>query len=76
MYGTRMKKEDPAFLLPFAVLWFLIRIQLFISMPIQIQGAKPMRIYPDPDPGQTLMSLKSQKVQFYMKNYLLGKHIL
>jgi hypothetical protein len=22
------------------------------------------------------MSLKSQKVQFYMKNYLLGKHIL
>ncbi len=36
----------------------LIQIQLFISMQIQIQGAKPMRIHVDRDPGQ---SLKSQK---------------
>ncbi len=33
----------------------------FISMRIRIQAAKPMRIHPDPDPGQTL---KSQKVKF------------
>jgi hypothetical protein len=31
-----------------------ILIQLFISMLIWIQGAKPMRIHADPDLGQTL----------------------
>ncbi len=30
-----------------------IRIQLFISVQIRIQGAKPMRIHEDPDSGQT-----------------------
>jgi hypothetical protein len=46
-----------------------IRIQLFISMRIRIQGAKQMRTHadPDPDPGQTL---KSQKAEFFMKNIL------
>jgi hypothetical protein len=41
-----------------------IRVQLFISMPIRIQVAKPMRIIqilPDPDPGQIS---KTQKVEF------------
>jgi hypothetical protein len=40
-----------------------IRVQLFISMRIRIQVAKPMRIHPDsdPDPGQTSMP---QKVEF------------
>ncbi len=48
-----------------------IQIQIFISIRIRIQGAKPMRIYADPDPGQIL---KSQKVDFYMKNILkVGK---
>ncbi len=37
----------------------------FISMRIMLQGAKPMRIYPYPDPGQTL---KSQKVEFLHEN--------
>jgi hypothetical protein len=45
-----------------------IRIQLFISMWIRIrmQGAKPMRIDADPDPGQTL---KSKKVEFLRGKY-------
>jgi hypothetical protein len=49
-----------------------IQIQLFISMWIQIRiqilgaKAKPMRIYADPDPGETL---KSQNVQFFKKIY-------
>jgi hypothetical protein len=33
-----------------AVLWG-IRIQLFISLRIRIQVAKPMQIHPDTDPG-------------------------
>ncbi len=37
-----------------AVGFSAVRIQLFISMRIRIQGAKPMRIHPDPDPSQTL----------------------
>ncbi len=42
-----------------------IRIQLFISMRnrIRIQGAKPMRIPTDPDPGH-------KKLTLYMKNKL------
>jgi hypothetical protein len=46
-----------------------ILIQLFISLLIRIQGAKPMRIHADPgpdsDPGQTF---KSEKIEFYKKN--------
>jgi hypothetical protein len=41
-----------------------IRIQLFITMWIMIQGAKPMRIHPDP--GQTS---KSQKVELLPEKY-------
>jgi hypothetical protein len=47
-----------------------IPIQFFISMQIQIwiQGAKPMRIYADPDPGQTLpkqrVGFRQQKIYF------------
>ena len=42
-----------------------IRIQLFISMRnrSRIQGAKPMRIPTDPDPGR-------KKLTLYMKIYL------
>jgi hypothetical protein len=49
-----------------------IRIQLFISLRIQIRngGAKPMRIYADPDLGETL---KTQNVQFFIKNILTPK---
>jgi hypothetical protein len=36
-----------------------LRIQFFISMQIHAD--------PDPDPGQTL---KSKKIEFYMKNIL------
>jgi hypothetical protein len=39
-----------------------IRIRLFTSIRIliriRIQGAKPMQIHADPDPGQTLLSRK------------------
>ncbi len=34
---------------------------------IRIQGAKPMRIHADPDPGQTL---SDKKLDFNMKNIL------
>jgi hypothetical protein len=46
-----------------------IRIQLFISMGIRIQEAKPMQIQADPDqdPGQTY---KSQNLNFYIINIL------
>jgi hypothetical protein len=49
-----------------------IRIQLFISMRIQIDGATSTRMHADPDPGQ---SFKSQKVDFsHEKNRcLIGK---
>ncbi len=54
-----------------------IRIQLFISMRIQIriqiQGAKPIRIHADPEPDQTS---KSQKVEFYMKNIPYLKKVI
>jgi hypothetical protein len=33
-----------------------IRFQHCIWMLIRIDGAKPMRIHPDPDPGQTVKS--------------------
>ena len=39
-----------------------IWIQLFTSMRIQIQGAKPMRIHADTYPGQTLPSQKVESV--------------
>ncbi len=42
-----------------------IRIQLFTSMRIRIQGAKPMRIHTDPDPGQIS---RHKKLDFVMKN--------
>ncbi len=51
-------------LMNIVVLW--TRIQLFIWMRIRIQGAKPMEIHQDPDPGQTL---KSQKVEFLHEWY-------
>jgi hypothetical protein len=43
-----------------------VRIQIFISIYVQIRirilGAKPMRIFADPDPSETLMS---QNVEFF-----------
>jgi hypothetical protein len=33
---------------------------------MRIQGAKPIQIHVDPDPGQ---SLQSQKVEFYHEKY-------
>ncbi len=46
-----------------------IRIHLFTSTQIRIQGAKPMRIIadPNPDPGQTAVTNK-----LYMKMYMYG----
>jgi hypothetical protein len=41
-----------------------IRIQLFSTVGIRIQGDKPMRIPADPDPGQTL---PHKKLNFYME---------
>jgi hypothetical protein len=38
----------------------------WFSMRIRIQGAKPMRIHADPDPGQT----SHKKLNYDMKNYL------
>ncbi len=43
-----------------------VRIQLFILMLIRIQGARPIRIHADLDPGRTL---KSQKVEFLHLKY-------
>ncbi len=45
-----------------------IRIQLLTSMQIRIQGAKPMRIHPDPYPDQTFTS---EKVVFLNEKYTL-----
>ncbi len=47
-----------------------IWIQLFVSMRIRIQGAKPMRIHVDPDPDQTF---KSQKVEFLQEKYTCSR---
>ncbi len=38
-------------------------------MRIRIQGVKPLWIYVDPDPGQTL---KSQKVEFLHESEVIG----
>jgi hypothetical protein len=39
-------------------------------MRIRIQGAKPLRIHADPNPGQTL---KSKKVEFLHEKYKYSK---
>jgi hypothetical protein len=41
-----------------------------MRIQIRIQAAKPMRIHPDQDPGQTL---KSQKVEFLHEIYFISK---
>jgi hypothetical protein len=49
-----------------AVLWIRIGFHsdpAFISMRIRIQGANPLRIHADPDPGQA-----NKYLNFYMKN--------
>jgi hypothetical protein len=48
-----------------------IRIHLFTSTQIRIQGAKPMRIIADPDPGQTAVTNK-----LYMKMYMYGTKVI
>ncbi len=55
-------------LMNIVVLW--IRIQLFIRMRIRIQGAKPMEIHSEPDPGQ---SLKSKKDYLLHLKYTLSR---
>ncbi len=49
------------------ILWIRIRIQLFTSMRMRIQEAKPMRFHanPDLDPGQTLPSQKAENYTLF-----------
>ncbi len=50
-----------------ALVFVGIRIQLFATMRIRIQGAKQIQIHADPDPGQSLPSLKDEFF-VYIKN--------
>jgi hypothetical protein len=54
----------------FALVSTRIRIQLFISMQIRIQGAKLLRIHADRDPVPC-QTVKSQKIEYLYEKYTL-----